>query len=201
MQLVGMYDSPYVRRVAISLQVLGVAFEHRSISLFRQIDAFASINPLLKAPTLVCDDGLVLVDSGLILEAIEMSAGRRLLPSEPDAHRRALRALGLALVAAEKSVQVVYERRMRPEEKQHAPWLERIGSQLATAFALLEVELAEYPPQASSLDQVGITSAVSWRFAREYLPEQLDWQRYPVLAGWSQTAEALPAFQAVPFEG
>jgi glutathione S-transferase len=196
-----MYDSPYVRRVAISLQVLGIAFEHRSISLFRQVDAFAGINPLLKAPTLVCDDGLVLVDSGLILDAIEMSAGRRLLPSEPNAHRRALRAIGLALVAAEKSVQVVYERRMRPEERQHVPWLERISGQLAVAFELLEAEFAVQAPQVSPLDQVGITSAVSWRFAREYLPEQLDWQRFPLLTAWSLTAEALPAFQAVPFEG
>ncbi len=36
MQLIGMLDSPYVRRVAISLKLLGLPFEHRSISVFRQ---------------------------------------------------------------------------------------------------------------------------------------------------------------------
>ena len=63
MQLIGMLDSPYVRRVAVALIVAKVPFEHRPISLFRHIDAFSRINPLLKAPTLVADDATVLMDS------------------------------------------------------------------------------------------------------------------------------------------
>ena len=50
MQLIGMMDSPYVRRVAISLHVLGLPFEHRSVSVFRHFDEFAKINPVVKAP-------------------------------------------------------------------------------------------------------------------------------------------------------
>ena len=68
MRLIGMLDSPYVRRVAISLKLLGLPFEHRSISVFRQFGEFAAINPVVKAPTLVCDDGEVLMDSTLMLE-------------------------------------------------------------------------------------------------------------------------------------
>ncbi len=68
MKLIGMLDSPYVRRVAISLQLLDLAFEHQSLSVFRGFDAFRRINPVVKAPTLVCDDGTVLMDSSLILE-------------------------------------------------------------------------------------------------------------------------------------
>jgi len=45
MQLIGMLDSPYVRRVAISLELLGLPFEHRSISVFRQFGEFAAITP------------------------------------------------------------------------------------------------------------------------------------------------------------
>ena len=63
-----MLDSPYVRRVAISLQLLGLPFEHRSVSVFRGFDEFSRINPVVKAPTLVCDDGGVLMDSTLILD-------------------------------------------------------------------------------------------------------------------------------------
>jgi len=68
MELIGMLDSPYVRRVAIALIAAKVPFTHRPISLFRHIDAFSKINPLLKAPTLVADDGTVLMDSTLILD-------------------------------------------------------------------------------------------------------------------------------------
>ena len=53
MQLVGMLDSPYVRRVAISLRLLGLPFEHRSVSVFSTFEQFQAINPVVKAPTLV----------------------------------------------------------------------------------------------------------------------------------------------------
>src|SRR5207237_6777612 len=62
MQLIGMLDSPYVRRVAVSLQLLGVRFQHQSLSVFRTYTEFQKINPVVKAPTVVCDDGTVLMD-------------------------------------------------------------------------------------------------------------------------------------------
>ena len=57
MKLIGMLDSPYVRRAAISLRMLGLPFEHQSLSVFSTFDAFRAINPLVKAPTLIGDDG------------------------------------------------------------------------------------------------------------------------------------------------
>ena len=62
MQLIGMLDSPYVRRIAVTLLAAKVPFSHRPISLFRQIDEFVKLNPLLKAPTLVTDEGTALMD-------------------------------------------------------------------------------------------------------------------------------------------
>ena len=83
MKLIGMLDSPYVRRVAISLQLLGLRFEHQSLSVFRTFSEFQRINPVVKAPTFICDDGEVLMDSTLILEYAEVLASpRSLTPSE-----------------------------------------------------------------------------------------------------------------------
>src|SRR6266849_1703389 len=67
MILIGMLDSPYVRRCAVSLKLMDVAFEHRPLSVFRNFDQFRKVNPVVKAPTLVCGDGTVLMDSTLIL--------------------------------------------------------------------------------------------------------------------------------------
>ena len=116
MQLIGMLDSPYVRRVAVALIVAKVPFEHRPISLFRHIDAFSAINPLLKAPTLVADDGTVLIDSTLILDYLAglYPAVAALTPAAPRERARALRLTGLALAAMEKAVQRHYERALRP---------------------------------------------------------------------------------------
>lgn len=105
MQLIGMLDSPYVRRVAVSLQLLGLRFEHRPLSVFRQFDAFSRINPVVKAPTLVCNDGTVLMDSTLILDHAEATAtsGRSLMPRHLAGRRLAMRRIGLALAACEKA--------------------------------------------------------------------------------------------------
>ena len=83
MQLIGMLDSPYVRRVAISMKLMGIPFEHQSVSVFRHFERFREINPVVKAPTLVCDDGTVLMDSTLILDYLEGLAapGKRLMPA------------------------------------------------------------------------------------------------------------------------
>ena len=95
MKLVGMLDSPYVRRVAVSLQLLGLPFEHQSLSVFRTFDEFRRINPVVKAPTLVCDDGEVLMDSTLILEyAHALAHPRTLRPSQPRELQHKLRLNG-----------------------------------------------------------------------------------------------------------
>lgn len=109
MRLIGMLDSPYVRRVAIALDCLGVPFTHESVSVFSTFEKFRSINPVVKAPTLVCDDGEVLMDSSLILQFAEMakSGGRSLWPADPVELQHDFRAVSLALAACEKSVQMV----------------------------------------------------------------------------------------------
>ncbi|MEO7335495.1 MAG: glutathione S-transferase [Caldimonas sp.] len=204
MQLIGMLDSPYVRRVAISLRLLGLPFEHRSISVFRAFDEFRKINPVVKAPTLVCDDGEVLMDSTLILDLAEALAasGRSLMPARVADRQHALRLIGLALAACEKGVQIVYERSLRPPEKQHAPWIERVRGQLLAACDSLEAELARHPLVADekTIDQAGITCAVAWRFLAAMLPEVIGAKRHPALAAHSMRAERLPAFIEWPHE-
>ena len=204
MQLIGMLDSPYVRRVAVSLQLLGLPFEHRSISVFRDFEAFRRLNPVVKAPTLVCDDGTVLMDSGLIIDHAESIAGpgRSLMPAAPEARRLALRRIGLALAACEKAVQIVYEGLVRPPEKRHEPWLERVRGQLAAAWSLLEAEAeADRPPLlpgGARIDQAGISVAVTWQFTQHLLPGLVDPARHPALLDFSAAAERLPAFLAAP---
>ena len=197
-----MLDSPYVRRVAISLRVLDLPFTHDQVSVFRHFDEFAAINPVVKAPTLLTDDGIVLMDSSLILEHIErLAAPATLMPPTVVAHARAQRITGLALAAADKSVQIEYERKLRPAEKQHQPWLDRVAGQLAAAYELLEAEIGadtawlfgDRPLQAD------ITSAIAFRFTSEIVPDAVDLTAYPRLAALSAKAEATDAFRASPF--
>ena len=201
MQLIGMLDSPYVRRVAIGLQLLGLDFEHRSISVFRGYAEFAAINPVVKAPTLVCDDGTVLVDSTLILDYAQTLAGpgRLLLPAALAERQRALRLVGLALAACEKSVQIVYEHHTRPSDKLHQPWLDRVSGQLREACGALERELARPVAQdRAAIDLAGVSIAVAWHFIQAMSPEAAPAAAHPRLQALSIAAEQLPEFAAAP---
>lgn len=203
MQLIGMLDSPYVRRVAVSLQLLGLPFEHGSLSVFRTFAQYREINPVVKAPTLICDDGEVLMDSTLILDYAEaLAAPRSLMPGALKARQQALRRIGLALAACEKSVQLVYERQLRPADKQHEPWLTRISGQLQAAYDALELEIGRGPgtqtPSSDNIDQAAITTAVAWQFTRQMLPDLVAPAAYPALARLSAAAERLPEFAAAP---
>ncbi|HUJ01143.1 MAG TPA: glutathione S-transferase family protein [Usitatibacter sp.] len=204
MVLIGMLDSPYVRRVAVSLKLTGLSFEHRSLSVFRNYDAFRAVNPVVKAPTLVCDDGTVLMDSTLILDYLEtlVPADRRLMPSEAGARREALRIIGLALAATEKCVQIVYERDNRPEDKRHAPWLARVTEQANAGFTALEPDAARARPwlMGERFNAADVALACAWRFGQYYDSREVPASRYPGLAAYSARAEALPEFASTPLD-
>ncbi|MCP5267923.1 MAG: glutathione S-transferase N-terminal domain-containing protein [Zoogloeaceae bacterium] len=208
MKLIGMLDSPYVRRVAISLQRMGIAHGHESVSVFRHFEAFSAINPLVKAPTLICDDGGILMDSQLILDYAEalVTPEQRLVPATPEARLAVLRLTGIALVVCEKAVQRYYELQLRPQDKQHQPWIERVTGQLTRALDMLEPAAARVAGSSDqwltgpALTQADITTAVAWRFARHIGPDAFDPTPYPALAALSARAEALPEFLSTPLE-
>ncbi|RZL35091.1 MAG: glutathione S-transferase [Rubrivivax sp.] len=198
MKLIGMLDSPFVRRVAISMRLLGLPFEHAAVSVFRGFDQFQRINPVVKAPTLICGDGRVLMDSTLMLIYAEALAGRSLMPDGPAELTGELRLIGLALAACEKTAQIVYERGLRPPEKRHEPWIERVAGQLNAAWGELNAELAAHPLDASEagLRQSGITVGVAWSFTQFVLPGVS--AGFPEVAAHAAAVEQLPVFRAVP---
>jgi glutathione S-transferase len=200
MRLIGMLDSPFVRRTAIALQLLDIPFEHDPLSVFSTFDRFSLVNPVVKAPTLVCDDGTVLMDSGLIIDWLETLAGRSLWPSGVAERARAARVTGLALAACEKVMQTFYEHNLRPADKLHAPWLERVHTQLMAALTALDAEIARHPlaVEQATLTQAGLMAAIAWRFMQIKLVVPVSDAACPALAAHSARCEALPAFAQTP---
>ena len=200
MLLVGMLDSPYVRRAAITGTLLEVPFEHRSVSVFRHMEAFRAINPLIKAPTLVTDDGIAISESLLIIQHFEDVAGRSLRPIEGVARRRDLALTGIGIVAADKAVSIEYERK-RPEAQRYAPWQERIVTQLHVALDLLDAAAKEGELTAGpELLPSDIAAAIAWGFCRFVIPEFAPEERWPALASQARACEALDVFKAWPID-
>lgn len=199
-----MLDSPYVRRCAVSMKMMGIAFEHRSVSVFRHFDEFRKVNPVVKAPTLVCDDGTILMDSTLILDYLEATVApdRRLLPTDLDGRLKALHAIGFALAAADKCVNIVYEKTQRPKDKVHPAWLERVTSQANTAFSQLEPMAARAAGwlHGERFTAADMMTACAWRFGQYYNAAEIPAAKYPALVAYSARAEALPEFASTPLD-
>jgi len=200
MKLIGMLDSPYVRRVAVSLAYYGVVFENQQLSVFSTFDAFAQLNPVVKAPTLILDDGTQLMDSSLILSYFEAQADaqHQLLPSAPAALATDLALLGVILAASEKAVQHGYEHNLRPAENQHQPWTDRVTGQLLAGCRKWEAALSIRSTAREKPDQVAITSAVVWSFIQLMIPDVVKADAFTAIAAHAEKWEALDAFREYP---
>lgn len=203
MQLIGYMDSPFVRRVAVTAHMLDLPYEHRKLSIFRDFDEFSEINPLVKVPTVICEDGQVLVDSGLIIDYFEsLSGSSSLMPSVEAHYVHALNVIGTAMVANEKTVQLIYELEMRPEDYRFEEWVDRVQQQLTGAVELLESQYQDIPQWlfGEEICQADITVAVAWAFTQFRYPQRIAAKDYPALSALSARAEELPAFKACPIE-
>lgn len=202
MQLIGLFDSPYVRRVGISMRLYGIEFEHVALSVFRHMEEMRQINPLLKVPMLVLDNGEKLLDSTFILDYLdsEMHEEKRLMPSSGAVRRQMQQQCSIALLAAEKTVQFAYETTLRPKEFSYAPWVARCTAQMHRAFRMLEALPPSPVLSGAPLTQADITTAVVIRFAQYTLPAEFLPGRYPALENLSAYCESLPAFIDTPVE-
>jgi glutathione S-transferase len=195
MILVGQYDSPYVRRVAVSLRVLGFDYQHDTRSVFGDFDAIRGINPAGRIPALVLDDREVLVDSAAILDWLDDSVGpeRALVPPGGIERQSVLRRIALASGAIDKIGTATYERLMRPVELRWPEWIARCRTQGLGALSALA---AEPWPASSTLDQAKITAACAFFYARMADPEIVSSGRFPVLDRLSAECEERPEFAA-----
>ena len=203
MRLVGMLDSPYVRRVAISFEFLGIEFVHEAKSVFTTFEEFQQMNPVVKAPTLICDDGEILMDSSLILQFIEASSGKtkKLWPEASADLQHAFRVVSLSLAACDKGVQLIYERNLRPESTQYEPWLSRVAGQVQAALDGLEQEIENRSALFSTIGHASIASAIAWQFMSAQVGKVTTLGDYPLLSAHSENMEKLAEFKQYPPSG
>lgn len=200
MILIGQYNSPFVRRVGIALTLYEMKFEHRPWSIFADADKIRSYNPLTRAPTLVLDDGTVLIESHLILDYLDtlVPGARALFPRrEPDRHR-ALKVAALATGMADKGVSLFYELRLHKEAS--PVWVERCHGQILGVLAELEADRAARATDYWFGDRIGhadIAVAVALRFLNEAHPGLARMENYRALTNHAARLEALPVFREV----
>jgi glutathione S-transferase len=202
MVLIGQYDSPFVRRVAIALRRCGLSWEHWPWSVWGDADKLARYNPLRRVPVLVMDDGTALVESAAILDAIDDLVGpeRALLPRTGAARRDGLRVAALATGLADKGVTLFYEHVLRQEGRRNAVWVERCQAQLRDTLAVLEADrVGRTTPfwLGERLSHADVAVACALRFLGEAHPTLWATSTFPALAAHAARCEALAEFQEI----
>ncbi len=205
MLLIGRFISPYVRRVAVSLNALGIPFESETPSAFREPEAVRKYNPLVRIPALILDDGEELVESYAILDAIDdmVGAERRLIPASGKDRRHVMKITAVATGTMDKTVSAYYEGFHHPKEKIHQPWIDRNEMQLLGGLGYLD-NLAEaagdtgWLAGSRRLSQADISSTVAYSFATVVRPNLGIEKKVPHLARFAARCEAMDVFTAAP---
>jgi glutathione S-transferase len=200
MFLIGQYDSPFVRRVAIALRLYGIAYDHKPWSTFGDAVAIAPYNPLRRVPTLVLDSGEALIESAMILDYLDDTVGpeKAMLPSKGAERRTQLKICALAMGLGDKGVSLLYERVLRKERLEL--WIERCQAQISGVLDVLEKERAAVKTPYFFGERIGhadIAVACVLRFTGEAHPALFSAARYPALAAHAARCEALPPFQEI----
>jgi glutathione S-transferase len=201
MLLIGMFDSPFVRRVAVTLKLSGLEFEHANWSVGKDFERIREYNPLGRVPTLVLPSGERLFESAAILDYIDELVGpeRAWLPAAGVERRQALNLIAMATGAAEKGVLQVYEGVFRPESKRHQPWLDRLRLQMGASLAAIDRYVGERGAAqwlvGRRMTQADITAVCAFTFLNDTLRVASDAVMFHSLATLAARCEAMPAFQ------
>lgn len=200
MILIGQYDSPFVRRVAIAMRIYGIDYEHRPWSTFGDGDKVVAYNPLRRVPTLVLDHGEVLVESWAILDHLDERAGREraLVPSAGAERRRALKVAALATGLADKAVSLFYERALHQVTSEM--WTKRCRMQIGAVLSALESDRSARPTEwwfGEAMGHADIAVGCAMRFVSEAHPGLIDAGELPALAKHAERCEATEPFRAI----
>ena len=134
---------PFVRRVGIALTLYGMPFEHRPWSTFGDADKIRPYNPLTRVPTLVLDDGEVLIESHIMLDYLDslVPAERAHVPVDGAGAAQGAQDRG-ARDRARPTRQSASSTKRRLHKEVSETWVERCRMQIETALAVLEADRA-----------------------------------------------------------
>lgn len=185
MQLIGYYDSPFVRRVAVTMKLYGFPFEHLPVRTVEDRASIEKLNPLGRIPALVLDDGEVLIESAMIIDYLDELAGpdRALTPPSGPERRKVNRLVAIGNGVMEKYVAAYYETARRPATHVWQPWLERLRQQIGQGLDALD-GLVEGPRfLGEPITQADVTAVCAVEAIRIDIPELAPAGQYPALDG------------------
>ncbi|MEM1397226.1 MAG: glutathione S-transferase family protein [Pseudomonadota bacterium] len=139
MILLGRNLSPFVRRVSLALDILGLSYDQRPLSTADDRAEILKYNPVGRVPVLIFDDGRTVIDSHAIFDALERHFDRKhpFFPQEPELRDRMLFSDALAVAGMEKLVLWFYETTRRDPKHYSETATAEYASSMAEAMRAL----------------------------------------------------------------
>lgn len=203
MKLIGGYGSPFVRRVAVSLNFLGFDWEQEAISAFDNPEPVRKHNPLVRVPTVVLDDGEALVESYAILDALDgmVDDAKRLIPAGGGPRRTVMQLSAVSTGTMDKAVWAYYEGRFHPAEKVHEPWVDHNDGQVMGGLGYLDTCAEKVGDNwlagTDRISQADISATVAITFTNRVRPKLQVMEKFPHLAAFAARCEAMEEFSSV----
>ena len=190
MKLIGQYDSPFTRRVGITLTIYGLQFEHSTLSVFGDAVELGKVNPLIRVPTLMLETGEALIETAAIIDYLDscVPAEKRLLPQQHPERYRVQQVVSLASGVSDMAVRLFYEQRLHdvPSEA----YVARLTKQITQTLAVLEQRL----PSIGVMTQADIAITCMYRHLSECHPSLTTIGRYPNIEKHCAAHEAQQIF-------
>jgi glutathione S-transferase len=198
MILIGQYDSPFVRRVAVSLHHYHMPFVRKPLSVFGDKKEVQAINPLLRVPILILENGETLIDSNAILDHLDHVVGnaRALTPPNGPERRKVLQACAVSTGISDKVVALFYERTFHESGHASKSLDERFSSQIKTALEWLENACGTPWFFDGRMTQADVTIGCMLSHLKLRMPEFFPADKYPKLHGLSRHCEMREEFDA-----
>ena len=196
MILVGQFDSPFVRRVAVTLHHYHMPFTRNPLSVFRNVAEMRKINPLVRVPALILETGEVLIDSSAIIDHLDEMAGpaRAMTPAHGPQRRKVLQSIVTATGISEKAVALFFERLFHSDKHINREFEKRMQSQIEASLTKLESECGSPWFVDARMTQADITIGCMLGHVKMRIPEAFPANKYPKLHGLSQHCEMREEF-------
>ena len=196
MILIGQFDSPFVRRVAVTLHHYHMPYTRNPLSVFRDVAAMQKINPLLRVPALILETGETLIDSSAIIDHLDEMAGpaRALTPAHGPERRKVLQVVVTALGTADKAVALFFERLFHSDKHINKEFETRMLSQITAALTNLESDCGTPWFVDSRMSQADITIGCMLGHIKMRVPEAFPANKFPKLHALSLHCETKEDF-------
>ena len=200
--LIGKNRSPYTRRVAITMNLYGIAFEQRHVTSWDKYEEIREANPIAKIPCLITEAGDCLIESAAILDYLDCRIGpeRALMPPPSPLRDKARHIVALSTAIIDKGRELRYETQIRPQELRYELFVERWSGQLVSALTALDNTLSSPFAAGERLTQADVTAGVMYDMMARVHPNLLSQGAYPALDALAQRCRAMREFQRAKIE-